>query len=221
LSDGISRDGIIGFSSIDILSRLSNISKDSAIAYNTILEKEKLLYIYRAKELKLMNDGTISGITNTYGRYKHKKLIIAEGNEHKEDYSYNKETDSIKHKTKKTTERKSLGAKYYNLVSGNKMYDEETIIEIYRYVVDYNKRHENDCYFEDKYKDEEFFEQFSFITKDCLKKTKRKLPIKQSTDDWGEPDPMEKDYSIEEILDMPTENEYTEEIYKIEFENQS
>lgn len=141
LEDGTKTDGVIGFSSIEALAKLSNINKDTVLSYNKVLEKEKILYIYRAKELMLI-DNELSGITNTYGRYKYKKYVIGKGEEHKEEYGYDKFTANIKHKTKKTTERKSLGAKYFNLVSGNKMYDEQTIIDIYRYAVEYNRIHD-------------------------------------------------------------------------------
>lgn len=87
-------------------------------------------------------------------------------------------------------------------------YDEQTIIEIYRYVVEYNKRHEGDSFYENKLKDLEFFKQFPFITEDCLKenpKPKRKFPI--DDDNWGVPNSMDTDFSVEEILDMPTLND--------------
>lgn len=122
---------------------------------------------------------------------------------HKAEYGYDKERDNIKHKTRKTVERKSLGAKYYYLLKGQD-YDEETIIEIYRYAVEYNKLHEKDSLYENQLKDLEFFEQFPFITEDCLKekpKVKRKFP---NPDNWGVPNSMEKDFEIEEMLNMPT-----------------
>lgn len=45
---------------------------------------------------------------------------------------------------------------------------------------------------ESQIKDESVFEQFGLL---------------QSDDNWGEPVSMEHDFSIEEILDMPTEGE--------------
>ena len=200
------KDGIVGFSSIQHLSDISNINKDTIVTYNKILEKEKLLYIYRANELILRSDRTLDGITNTYGRYRYKKLIKSKGEQHKSEYGYDKEKDNVKFKTKKTAERKSLGAKYYYLLEGQD-YDEQTIIEIYRYAVEYNKRHEGDSFYKDKLKDLEFFEQFPFITEDCLKenpKPKREFPI--DNDNWGVPNSMETDFSVEEMLDMPTLN---------------
>lgn len=209
LQDGSKTDGVIGFSSIEALSNISNINKDTVLTYNKVLEKEKILYIYRAKELLLIDDGTLKGITNTYGRYKYREFVIGEGESHKAEYAYDKFTDSIKHKTKKTAERKSLGIKYYNLVNGIKMYDEETIIDIYRYATEYNRIHKDNSFYEDKLKDLDFFKQFPFITDECLKeKSKRKFP---KDDIWGEPDSMEKDYSIEEILDMPVLSDFVEE----------
>ena len=187
LPDGSKTDGVIGFSSIETLANISNINKDTVLTYNKVLEKAKILYIYRAKDLILINN-ELTGITNTYGRYKYKKLVIGEGKGHQADYGYKKSVDNIKHKTKKTTERKSLGAKYYNLVSGNKMYDEKTIIDIYRYAVEYNNLHGDDCFYEDKLKDLDFFDQFPFVTEDCIKeKSKIKLP----DDVWGEAAPLE------------------------------
>ena len=167
MDDGTLRDGIVGTSSIDILSNISNVNKDTVIAYNDILMKEKLLYIYKAGTLKIV-DKQISGITNTYGRYKHKKYVIGEGEDHKAKYEHNQTVDSLKHKTKKTAERKALGAKYFYLLSGQKKYDEQTIIDIYRYAVEYNKIHEGDCFYEEKLKDLDFFEQYPFITENCL-----------------------------------------------------
>ena len=142
LPGGSKTDGVVGFFSIETLSSISNINKDTALIYNKILEKAKILYIYRAKDLVLINN-KLTGITNTYGRYKYKKVIIDAGKEHKSDYV-------IKHITKKATERRSLGLKYYNLVFGNKMYDEKTIIDIYRYAVEYNRMHKDDYFYKDK-----------------------------------------------------------------------
>ena len=209
LPDGTRSDGVISFPSIEILADYSNINKDTVVTYNKILEQAKVLCIYRANEMILFADNTLSGITHTYGRYKYRKFVIGKGTEHKEKYGHDKVTQNIKHKTQKTAERKSLAAKYYQLVSENKMYDEETIIEIYRYAVEYNKDHEGDSFFADKMKDLDFFKQFPFITDDCLKqKPKPKKKNKQSDDDeyiWGEPDPMDKrDYSMEEIFEMET-----------------
>lgn len=209
LPDGTRSDGVISFPSIEILADYSNINKDTVVAYNKILEQAKVLCIYRANEMILFADNTLSGITHTYGRYKYRKFVIGKGTEHKEKYGHDKVTQNIKHKTQKTAERKSLAAKYYQLVSGNKMYDEETIIEIYKYAVEYNKDHEDDSFYADKMKDLDFFKQFPFITDDCLKqKPKPKKKNKQSDDDeyiWGEPDPMDKrDYSMEEIFEMET-----------------
>lgn len=102
------KDGIVGFSSIQNLSDISNINKDTIVTYNKILEKEKLLYIYRANELILRSDRTLDGITNTYGRYRYKKLIKSKGEQHKSEYGYYKEKDNVKFKTKKTAEREKV-----------------------------------------------------------------------------------------------------------------
>lgn len=64
---------------------------------------------------------------------------------------------------------KVLGVKYFYLLSGQKEYDEQTIIDIYRYAVEYNNIHNGDCFYEDKLKDLDFFEQYPFITENCLR----------------------------------------------------
>ena len=86
LPSGSKTDGVIGFFSIETLSSISNINKDTALIYNKIIEKAKILYIYRAKDLVLI-DNELTGITNTYGRYKYKKVIIGAGEEHKKKKS--------------------------------------------------------------------------------------------------------------------------------------
>lgn len=212
LEDGTRTDGVVGFSSIEALANMANISKDTVTEYNKLLEKAKILYVFRAKELYLI-DGDISGITNTYGRYKYKDFVLHKGQEHKAEYGYRTFKENVKHKTKKTQERKSMGAKYYNLVERGKKYDQQTIIDIYIYAFNYNEVHGDDDYYADKLKDLDFFKQFPFITEDCLKEKKKKPKHKKSDEFiWGEPDPMETDYSVEEILDMPTTSSIYEEL---------
>lgn len=160
LNDGTLQDGIVGTSSMEILSDISNINKDTIATYNNILEKEELLYIYRAGAYKVIGN-QMSGITNTYGRYEHKKYVLAEGEEHKEKYA--DDAKSIRHKTKKTTDRRSLGNKYRCLIKGIGKYDEDTIIDIYNYAVEYNRIHREDDYYIDKLKDLDFFKQYPFI----------------------------------------------------------
>ena len=145
---------------MEILSDISNINKDTIATYNNILEKEELLYIYRAGAYKVIGN-QMSGITNTYGRYEHKKYVLAEGEEHKEKYA--DDAKSIRHKTKKTTDRRSLGNKYNCLIKGIGKYDEDTIIDIYNYAVEYNRIHREDDYYIDKLKDLDFFKQYPFI----------------------------------------------------------
>lgn len=213
LPDGTITDGVIGFSSIEILADKSNISKDTVITYNEILEKAKILYVFRAKDLIVNFDRSITGITNTYGRYRYKDYVLRKGKEHKAEYGSKSSKENIKHKTKNTQRRKSMGAKYYNLVDRGKEYDPKTIIDIYKYAVEYNETHgEDDCY-ADKLKDLEFFKQFSFITEDCLKDKKKSKRKKSDEIIWGQPDPLEEnDYGIEEILDMPTTSSIYEEL---------
>ena len=55
-----------------------------------------------------------------------------------------------------------------------------------------------------QYYDDEFDDGFLYLTKDDISDIEQ---IFGGNDNWGEPVSMEHDFSIEEILDMPTEGE--------------
>ena len=49
------------------------------------------------------------------------------------------------------------------IIKGIGKYDEDTIIDIYKYAVEYNRIHGEDDYYIDKLKDLDFFKQYPFI----------------------------------------------------------
>ena len=61
--------GIVGNFTIDYLAEKAGISKRSAIEYNKILEKEKLLYIHRQNDFVIDDKNNIKSLSNIYGRY--------------------------------------------------------------------------------------------------------------------------------------------------------
>ena len=56
-----------------------------------------------------------------------------------------------------------------------------------------------------KLRDMSVFEQFDFLNGEP----------KVSDDQWGEPDSMEHDFSVEEMLDMPTVSEFQPDLAKV------
>ena len=161
LNEEEKRDGIIGFETIENLSNKSNLSVNSVIAYNLLLEKYEILHVYRANTLKIVNK-EVNGISNTYGRYADRKLIDLIGEEHKNMYSYDKDYDNIVRRSKRTKSRKSIGIKYHHLVDRGKEYDEKTIKQIYQYAVEYNNTHEENDF--NKHKDLDFFKKYAFLS---------------------------------------------------------
>ena len=136
-----------------------------------------------------------------------------------EDYASNYENwYGVQHKILLTQKNKEQAdnnrrlAQIYNRISDGygDTYDEETIRKVKKYITNKNRALQQEIdtkraqeYMTDsdrrwveklksQIKDESVFEQFDFLNND---------------DNWGEPVSMEHDFSIEEILDMPTEGE--------------
>lgn len=200
LPDGTKQDGIVGYQSIEHLAEISGLSTDTVILYNSLFEKNNLIYIYRANAIKLIDCNSISGISNTYGRYEHKDIIIQYGINHKVEYGYDKGTDNLKYKSQKTTERKRLGVKLYYLMTGKKEYDEETIIQLYKYAVEYNRLHKDSWDYNNRKKDLEFFCEYDFLKpyisdEDLLEietlQTAESNEIEDNGIAWGKNDAME------------------------------
>ena len=125
----------------------------------------------------------------------------------------------VEHKIVQSKKNKSqadhnrrLGAIYNQICFNNTDYDKETIKEVYKYITNKNKalQDEIDAKYAQTYltdsdkayiegleaqkRDVSVFEQFDFLND---------VSQNGNADDWGEPDPM-IDFSVEEILDMPT-----------------
>lgn len=204
LPDGNRQDGIVGFQTIDYLSDISGLSTDTVIVYNSLLEKNYLIYIYRANAIKLIDNKSISGISNTYGRYRHKDYIRKFGKDHKQEYGYNKEKDNLKYKSKKTTEKKRFGVKLHYLISGQKEYDKETVIQLYKYAVEYNRTHKDRWDYEETKKDLSFFNNYDFLEQyRYLEKGK-----KTDNDDSDLFETESVDSTQSEEINQQKENEY-------------
>ena len=118
--------GLVGFMPISYIAQESGISEQTALSYNTILEDEKIIYIYRHGHTYQDIDGNIKSINNNYGLYENKKEILAyaSGFARMQGYTVH-DGDANK--------RRSLAAKY-NAMKKGKQYSEEEIREILEYI---------------------------------------------------------------------------------------
>lgn len=206
--------GKIGTMSMEFIASQADISPRTCIRYNEILSTIKIIYIYKSND-KVRDGDKLRQIKNCYSRYVDKGAC--------EDYASNYENwYGVQHKILLTQKNKEQAdnnrrlAQIYNRISDGygDTYDEETIRKVKKYITNKNRALQQEIdtkraqeYMTDsdrrwveklksQIKDESVFEQFDFLNND---------------DNWGDPVFMEHDFSIEEILDMPTEGEVQNE----------
>lgn len=209
-----SLQGKIGTMSMEYIASQADNSSRTCIRYNEILFKMKMIYIYKSND-KIRDGDRLKQIKNCYSRYSDKETC--------EEYASNYENwYGVQHKIVLTQKNKEQAdnnrrlAQIYNRICDGygDIYDESTIRNVQKYIVNKNKilQQEIDAKYAQEYmtdsdkrwvenlksqiKDESIFEQFDFLKVD---------------DNWGEPNTMEKDFTIEEMLDMPTEGEVQNE----------
>lgn len=120
----------VGFMTQDYLAQITGITTDSVIVYNDILEKEKLVYIYRHNNY-ICDNGSIKSFTNHYGRYKDAEYIKKFAMQYEETNGIvSEEAKLVK---KKSNNGRSLMQKYNALCNG-KDYSVREVEEIYNYV---------------------------------------------------------------------------------------
>ena len=193
-----------------IATQAGMMSQRTCIRYNDILSNMQMIYVYKSNDKERVGD-KLKQIKNCYSRYADKDAC--------EEYASNYEnwygSQHIIMRTQKNKEQadnnRRLAQIYNRICNGyGDTYDEETIRKVRKYIANKNKtlRQEIDAKHAQEYmtdsdkrwvaklesqiKDESVFEQFDFLKVDG---------------NWGEPVPMEHDFSVDEILDMPTEGE--------------
>lgn len=204
-----SLDSKIGHMSEQFIAGQADNSVRTCQRYNDILVEMKMIYIYKSNDKVRVNDKN-KQIKNCYSRYEDMGVCEMYASNYEEMYG-------TQHKIVRTQKNKSqadhnrrLGAIYNQICSGNTDYDEATIKEVYKYIVNKNRAlqkeidekhaqsymsYSDEAYvekLESQMREVSIFEQFDFLNSQ---------PV--NTDQWGEPDPM-IDFSIEKILDMPT-----------------
>lgn len=210
----------IGHVSQQYIAEQADNSVRTCQRYNEILEDMKMIYVYKSNDKVRVND-KLKQIKNCYSRYEDMAECEAYASNYENMYGTQHKIVVSKKNKEQADKNRRLGAIYNQICFGNTDYDEATIKAVYKYIVNKNKALQKEIdekyeqpYYQQKgtlsYSDEAWveklesqkrevsiFEQFDFLNSQSV-----------SSDQWGEPDPM-IDFSIEEILDMPTVSEVT------------
>lgn len=208
-----SLDSKIGHMSQQFIADQADNSVRTCQRYNEILEEMEMIFVYKSNDKVRIGD-KLKQIKNCYSRFEDKRICEMYASNYENMYGVEHKIVASKKNKSQADHNRRLGAIYNQICFGNTDYDEETIKEVYKYITNKNKALQEDIdakyaqtyltdsdvayveKLESQIRDTSIFEQFDFIGQS-----------NNFTDQWGEPDPMEKDYSIEEILDMPTVSE--------------
>ncbi len=195
-----------------IATQAGMMSQRTCIRYNEILSEMKMIYVYKSNDKERVGD-KLKQIKNCYSRYADKD-VCEEYASNYEDWRGAQHIIVRTQKNKEQADNNRRLAQIYNRIRDGygDTYDEETIRKVQKYIVNKNKTLQEEIdakhaqedmtdsdrrwveKLESQIKDESVFEQFEFL--------------RNAVDDnWEEPVSMEHDFSIEEILDIPTECE--------------
>ena len=180
----------------DDMAGLWGASKRTINNYLKQLENMQLIYVYKHK--KRRKDGTYQKLNNSYGRYCDKDVIIAEA----QKYSDAVECEDFIEKL----DRRAIKLRYNAYCSGAKKYinNPVAVIDLYKECIAYNKslklKPVEGCY-DGEWKQGELLD-LSVFSEDIRK---------ELDTNWGEPNSMENNFPIEEILDMPTMGDESKE----------
>lgn len=224
----------VGFMTQDTLAGWCGTTKARIIEYNSILETEKIIYTYRHTQNKKDKEtGQIMSFSNHYGRYEDKEWIIQFANEYVATFNL-KETETLV-KAEKSRVNKRYAAIYNLLVKDFNRYignfSDMELIETYKYIHGKNICNEKELrnieegttFYDNilsKIKCEDLFDDIPCVVDYVNKMVEKKKNTEQKkhnfinvlqNDNWGVPVSMEHDFSVEEILDMPTECEVLSE----------
>lgn len=176
----------------DEMVSLWGASKRTVNDYLEQLENMQLIYVYRHK--KRRSNGTYYKLNNSYGRYCDKDAVIAEA----QKYTDTVECEDFVEKL----DRRAIKLRYNAYCNDAKKYRNnfDAEVDLCKQCLAYNKSLKYkpvEGYYDGEYKQGELLDLSVFPDE-----------VRNAVDDnWGEPNSMEQDFSIEEILDMPTEGE--------------
>ena len=205
-------NNFVGFMTNDYIGSLCGVTSYTTYdKYNHLLEDNELIYIFRHSVMLRDEKGQLKNLPNHYGRFKDKELIIG--------YAVNRENFELGEDAvdKRANESRSLMQKYYCMVKYGTEYSEKETKRIHRYVHYRNQQNEKQYQqaiekghsgeeFLNKIVSEDVFQKYDYLFEKSNSAC-GKVNSAAADDNWGEPVSMEHDFSIEEILDMPTEGE--------------
>ena len=182
----------------DEMVSLWGYGKETINDYLEQLENMQLIYVYRHKKRRA--NGTYYKLNNSYGRYCDKDAVIAEALK----YSDTVECEDFVEKL----DRRAIKLRYNNAYcEGAKKYRNnfDAEVDLCRQCIAYNKSLKYkpvEGYYDGEYKQGELLDLSVFPDE-----------VRNAVDDnWGNPVSMEHDFSIEEMLDMPTEGDVLSEL---------
>lgn len=129
------KQNFVGYMSQDYIGSLSGLNRCVVSDYFSILEEEKLLYVYRHNKA-VRDGGKLKSISNHYGRYRDKDDI--------KQFALQYEKTIFGVNMEQSNQKRSLMAKYNHIVSNPDKnlgkYSMDELVDIYNYVSDRNKR---------------------------------------------------------------------------------
>lgn len=215
--------GKIGAMPIEYIALQADISSRTCIRYNDILSNIKMIYVYKSND-KIKFDDSLKQINNCYSRYEDRELCRLYASNYENAMGYQHKIVKTRKKKEQADNNRRLAQIYNRICDGHgDSYDNATIREVYLYVQNMNKYIQSEI--DEKYRQEymtesdkawveklklklrdmSVFEQFDFLNGEP----------KVSDDQWGEPDSMEHDFSVEEMLDMPAVSEFQPDLAKV------
>lgn len=206
-------DGKIGHMSQEYIAEQADNSTRTCQRYNDILVEMKMIYVYKSND-KVRDGDKLKQIKNCYSRYEDKGICEQYASTYENMYGVEHKIVRTQKNKEKADNNRRLAQIYNRIWDGHgDSYDESTIKKVYNYISNKNKllldeiesknRQEYMTYsdqewvekLESQIRDTSIFEQFDFLQLPKVTET-------AETGDWGEPDPMEHDLSVEEMLDM-------------------
>lgn len=197
-----SLDGKIGYMSQEYIAGLADNSTRTCQRYNDILVDMKIIYVYKSND-KVREDYKLKQIKNCYSRYEDKGICEQYASNYENMYGVEHTIVRTKKKKEQADNNRRLAQIYNRICEGHADdYDEATIKKVRNYIVNKNKTlyekyddaiakgYTGEDYL-NQIRDEDIFEQFDFLNE---------VSNNCKADDWGE----QIDFSVEEILDMPT-----------------
>lgn len=133
-------NNVIGMMSQEYIANIAAISVHTVVEYTKVLEELNLIYVSRCSFMFKDVNGNVKRHNNIYGRYSDKDIIDDFTKVRYEMYDNMHKV----HMSISSNNSRSLMQKYNQIVKG-KVYDKEVMDEIYNYLIQYNKKHPNNC----------------------------------------------------------------------------